>query len=113
MQELKEDNFRETLPKVEVNQLTGNYELSTNLGRHVLTLIHPVITEDEPLSEEKEEQFRADLRLYQNAGAVYDCLEQLSTHLKALKEGKITIFNFPLEQMIKDANLVLRKASNN
>lgn len=90
----------------------GNTMLISDKGYHVLTMIHPVQINEHPISQKDLERFQADLRLHQYAGSIFDALQALTSGLEALKAGKITVFDFPLDTYIEKSNAVLKRATD-
>lgn len=107
------DNKNFTLDSLSNLKVTehGDYDLITDKGKHVLTMIHPVQINEQEISEAQINQFKADLRLHQNAVALYECLEEFQLNLQLLKDGKISIFNLPIDTLLQEGKNVLKRAN--
>lgn len=108
--EIIEDDFtREAL----VSQIDddGNYLLKTIQGENVLIMIHPVQISEHKISSLRIKQFKADLSLHQNALPMYDCLKEFQLKLQLLKDGKISIFDFPIDTLLQQGKNTLKRAS--
>lgn len=108
---MKNNFTKEPLSLVVIDNNTGHYHLATPTGRHVLTMIHPVQISEQEIPSEDIDRFKADLSLHQNALAVYECLETLNQSLHYLKQGKISIFDLPIDRMLQVSDNVLKRAS--
>lgn len=109
MQTIETRFTREALSNHVTNN-EGHLDVLTDKGTHILTLIHPVLKHDYPLNARVVE-FKANLRLFQYAANTFESLEEITSTLRLLKEGKIDIFHFPIDELIKRGESALRKAS--
>lgn len=101
----------EPLNKVEVDQETGHYEMLTPKGKHILTLIHPTEYFNNGIEEEELNRFKGDLRLHQHASSVFDSLKEIHDNLSDLQTDAISIFDFPIDKLIRESAIVLKRAS--
>lgn len=110
-QEIREESFTEGTLFGETNEQTGHFELFSIKGHHILTVLHPVQHLEKPISEEDLNRFKGDLRLHQHAGSLYDCLKEIRGNLQDLKDGSVSIFKFPIDELLKMSEVILKRAS--
>lgn len=108
---MREVNFSQDALSKQEFDLEGHLQVFTDKGRHVLTLIHPLQMGDIPIPKEDIKQFKADILLHVHAVSLYNTLSTITDALEALKSGKITIFTFPIHELLDISNSVLNRAS--